>query len=236
MPVGNGTIGDCCHSPKFGPAVKSTACTLSSTRRSAMTVLHVPLLPAAVRTTGSLLSFASHTALGELGAPAATHRTETQAPQTKGRPPEQLFWVLAHRFWSAWKSSLIIVTPETVARWHRAGFRRYWSLISRVKERVGRKKLSQEIRDLIFQMATDRAAPQRRRFAKGIYLPTKPRHNHRNGTCLSGDVQIRAIGQLLGEAAVWYIAFCSPPFFAQSDPAGQIMSNTHPEHDLAHFG
>jgi hypothetical protein len=33
--------------------------------------------------------------------------------------------------------------------------RRYWSLISRVKERVGRKKLSQEIRDLIFQMVTD---------------------------------------------------------------------------------
>jgi hypothetical protein len=54
-----------------------------------MTVLHVPLLPAVVRTTGSLLSFASHTALGELGAPAATQRTETQAPQTKGQPPGQ---------------------------------------------------------------------------------------------------------------------------------------------------
>ena len=40
-------------------------------------------------------------------------------------------------------------------RCHRAGFRRYWSLISRVKERVGRKRLSQEIRDLIFQMVTD---------------------------------------------------------------------------------
>src|SRR4029077_13119472 len=73
----------------------------------------------------------------------------------KVRPLDKLFWVLAHRFWSAWKSSLIIVAPETVVRWHRAGSRRYWSLISRVKERVGRKKLSREIRDLIFQMATD---------------------------------------------------------------------------------
>ena len=42
-----------------------------------------------------------------------------------------------------------------MVRWHRASFRRYWSLISRVRERVGRKKLSREIRDLIFQMATD---------------------------------------------------------------------------------
>jgi len=25
---------------------------------------------------------------------------------------DKLFWVLAHRFWSAWKSSLIIVAPE----------------------------------------------------------------------------------------------------------------------------
>lgn len=47
-----------------------------------MTVLHVPVLPTVVRTTGPLLSFASHAALGELGTPAATHRAKTQAPQT----------------------------------------------------------------------------------------------------------------------------------------------------------
>jgi len=96
-------------------------------------------------------------------------------------PLDKLFWVLAHRFWSAWKGSLVIVTPETVARWHRAGFRRYWSLISRVKERVGRKKLSQEIRDLIFQMATDnptwgaprirRASPAGLRCIRAKHLP-----------------------------------------------------------------
>src|ERR1700737_3012555 len=36
---------------------------------------------------------------------------------------DKLFWVLARRFWPAWKRSLIVVTPETLARWHRAGFR-----------------------------------------------------------------------------------------------------------------
>jgi putative transposase len=49
---------------------------------------------------------------------------------------DKLFWVTARRFWSAWKQSLIMVTPETVVRWHRAGFRMYWSLISRVRNRV----------------------------------------------------------------------------------------------------
>ena len=45
------------------------------------------------------------------------------------------------------------VTPETVARWHRAGFRMYWSLISKVRKQVGRKRISKEVRDLIYRMA-----------------------------------------------------------------------------------
>jgi putative transposase len=48
--------------------------------------------------------------------------------------------------------SLVLVNPETIVRWHRAGFRLYWSLISRARRRVGRKKPSKEVRDLIFQM------------------------------------------------------------------------------------
>src|SRR5229473_3809084 len=67
-------------------------------------------------------------------------------------PFDKLFWVLACRFWSDWKKSLLVVTPETVVRWHRAGFRMYWSLISRVRKQVGRRRLSKKVRDLIFQM------------------------------------------------------------------------------------
>ena len=36
---------------------------------------------------------------------------------------DKLFWVAIRRFWSGWQQSLIVVTPETVVRWHRAGFR-----------------------------------------------------------------------------------------------------------------
>src|SRR6266404_9035737 len=42
---------------------------------------------------------------------------------------DKFFWVAVRRFWSGWQQSLIVVTPETVVRWHRAGFRLYWKLI-----------------------------------------------------------------------------------------------------------
>lgn len=68
---------------------------------------------------------------------------------------EKLFWVLAKKLWSDWKSGLLVVTPETVVRWHRAGFRLYWHWISRRSKRCGRKRISRELRDLIFQMVRE---------------------------------------------------------------------------------
>ena len=68
---------------------------------------------------------------------------------------DKLFWVVARRVWSAWKQSLIIVTPETVVRWHRSGFRMYWRLISRVRRQVGRKQTPKEVRELIFRMVAE---------------------------------------------------------------------------------
>src|SRR6267143_6817451 len=51
----------------------------------------------------------------------------------------KLFWVLTRRLWSRWKNALVVVTPETVIRWHRAGFRLYWKLISKVRRPIGRR-------------------------------------------------------------------------------------------------
>src|SRR6266550_5908793 len=65
---------------------------------------------------------------------------------------DKLFWVLARRFWSGWKRALVIVSPETVVRWHRSGFVLYWRLISRARRVIGRKRISKEMRDLIFRM------------------------------------------------------------------------------------
>src|SRR5947207_8429806 len=68
---------------------------------------------------------------------------------------DKLFWVITRSVWSAWKHSLILVTPETVVRWHRTGFRIYWRLISRVRRPVGRRPTPKEVRKLIFRMVVE---------------------------------------------------------------------------------
>ncbi len=61
------------------------------------------------------------------------------------------FWVLLRRVWTDWDNVLVIVKPETVVRWHRAGFRRYWTWKSR-KRRPGRPGVALEVRELIGDM------------------------------------------------------------------------------------
>ncbi len=83
----------------------------------------------------------------------------TVLKRRRPRPPlhavDKLFWVFVRRFWPEWKRSLIVVTPETVVRWHRAGFRMYWRLISRVRRSIGRKPTPKEVRELIFRMVRE---------------------------------------------------------------------------------
>jgi putative transposase len=68
---------------------------------------------------------------------------------------DKIFWVSARRFWPRWKQALIVVTPETVVRWHRAGFRLYWKLISKVRRPIGRRQTPRQVRQLIFRMVAE---------------------------------------------------------------------------------
>jgi hypothetical protein len=52
-------------------------------------------------------------------------------PRPRLRSFDKLFWVALRKLWSGWKRSLILVTPETVVRWHRTGFQLYWAWLSR---------------------------------------------------------------------------------------------------------
>ena len=56
---------------------------------------------------------------------------------------DRLFWIALRRLWSRWKDVLVIVKPETVIAWHRAGFRLFWRWRSR--SRGGRSKITEEI-------------------------------------------------------------------------------------------
>jgi hypothetical protein len=66
---------------------------------------------------------------------------------------DRLFWVTLRNLWSGWRKALIVVTPETMVRWHRTGFRWYWAWLSHVPLRAGRKPINREVHDLIFRMA-----------------------------------------------------------------------------------
>jgi hypothetical protein len=66
-----------------------------------------------------------------------------------------LFWVVLRKLWQGWKKPLILVTPRTVVEWHREGFRLYWKWLSKARRRGGRQPVDEQIRVLIFRMATE---------------------------------------------------------------------------------
>ena len=68
---------------------------------------------------------------------------------------DRFFWTVATRVWSGWQQALIVIKPETVVRWHRAGLRLYWRLISRVRKPIGRRQTPKEVRQLIFRMVAE---------------------------------------------------------------------------------
>ena len=53
---------------------------------------------------------------------------------------DRALWVVLSRRWDAWRYALAIVQPATVIRWHREGFKRFWTRRSRAG-RVGRPAL-----------------------------------------------------------------------------------------------
>jgi len=66
---------------------------------------------------------------------------------------DKLLWVLIRCLRRDWRRHLLVVTPETVVRWHRAGWRLYWRWRSRAGG--GRPRLRPEIRELIMWMSRE---------------------------------------------------------------------------------
>src|SRR6266700_6005268 len=74
-------------------------------------------------------------------------------PRLRLRLWDKLLWVLARRLCLGWREHLRIVTPDTVVRWHRQGWRLCWRWKSR--SRGGRPHLSPEVQDLIRTMSRE---------------------------------------------------------------------------------
>ena len=77
-----------------------------------------------------------------------------KVPRPRLQLRDRIFWILLRRLWPAWRDALVIVKPETVVAWHRAGFRLFWRLRSRPKS-LGRPKIDAEVRTLIQRMANE---------------------------------------------------------------------------------
>src|SRR5262249_14737902 len=60
---------------------------------------------------------------------------------------DRCLWAWLSRSWTAWRTALIIVKPDTVIAWHRQGFRLWWTWKSR--RRTGRPAVPTDVRALI---------------------------------------------------------------------------------------
>jgi transposase InsO family protein len=66
---------------------------------------------------------------------------------------DRWFFIHLYRWFPAMLEVLTILRPETLVRWHRAGFRRYWRWKS--NSRGGRPRIEMELRALIRLMSTE---------------------------------------------------------------------------------
>jgi putative transposase len=91
----------------------------------------------------------------------AALRLQLRAFQRTRRRPvltasDRLFWCALAKFWSGWRGALMFVQPETVVRWQRERFRRFWARLSKQTGiKRGRPCIPAEIRRLIVQMAVE---------------------------------------------------------------------------------
>jgi hypothetical protein len=64
---------------------------------------------------------------------------------------DRLLFVWLYRLVPSLLNAAVIIQPDTIVRWHRAGFRSYWRWKSR--SRGGRPKVAAEVRSLIRRMS-----------------------------------------------------------------------------------
>ena len=89
----------------------------------------------------------------------AALRMQIAAFQRKRKRPllttlDRVFWITLRTLWSDWRHPLFYVQADTVVRWQRERFRRFWAGLSKLPcRRRGRPATAAEIRRLIEQMA-----------------------------------------------------------------------------------
>jgi len=78
----------------------------------------------------------------------------TPCKRLRFRWRERLFWVWLYRLWPGCLQTLQVFKPDTLMRWHRKGFRRYWTWKSCCR-RDGCPPIDPKVRELIRTMSRD---------------------------------------------------------------------------------
>jgi len=119
-------------------------------------------------------------------------------------PLTRISLAMLSRFFE-WRSALVVVRPETMIRWHRAGWRLFW----RLKSRPGRPAIPQQLQALIRRMASENPSWGEERIANelllklqiqvsprtvGKYLPDRPPGRPRGDLRWSTFLRLHAHG------------------------------------------
>jgi hypothetical protein len=75
------------------------------------------------------------------------------SPRLRLRGGDRALLVWMTRLWPGLRGLSQVVQPETILRWHRAGFKAFWRWKSR--KRAARPKIDHGLRDLIQQMSKE---------------------------------------------------------------------------------
>jgi hypothetical protein len=89
-----------------------------------------------LETLGSIVRTHRELALENLALRQQLAVWKARQPRPRWTGTDRIFWVLLSRLWKNWRTSLQVVRPETVVRWHRHGFRGYWAWKSRRRRRA----------------------------------------------------------------------------------------------------
>jgi putative transposase len=90
----------------------------------------------------------------------AALRMQIAAFQRKRKRPllttlDRVFWITLRSLWGDWRKPLLYIQPETVVRWQRERFQRFWARLSQPQRRGrGRPRTAAELLRLIERMVT----------------------------------------------------------------------------------
>ena len=162
-------------------------------------------------------------------------------------PVTRISLALLSRFCN-WRDVLVVVRPETLIRWHRAGWRLFW----RLKSRPGRPPIAREIQDLIRRMAKENPSWSEERIANELqlklgigvsprtvnkYLPKRPKHRPRGDLRWSTFLRLHAQGIiacdfLLAVTVTFRLAVCIRGHRASQSTLGSLQCHGAPDGGL----